>query len=202
MGQCTIEKKKNVDFHFPNGIYFLWKEYLTMKAFVLVLILLMVAGCVAEASETTSDNDEIAVLPESNTSNKTTSEPEPIAKTNNTTEVITSETEFPKEPVFDLNYTDGNGTLRVFFFHSPGCSACQDSYPIIEELEGKHPEVDFINYSLATQNGSKAYVKFAELHNLSTKKQMVPQVLVNGTIITDRFNIEEKLGPLLQNLTE
>ncbi len=179
-----------------------------MRILLLALFCLVAFGCVtADAkSEATPENTTEPIL-EENKSSETYSEPQPLNNTdeetaNDTTEAITSETVYPQEPFFDFNYTDENGTLRVFFFHSPGCSACQDSYPIIRELEEKFPDVEFINYSLATQNGSKAYVKFAQLHNLSTQKQMVPQVLVNGTIITDRFNIEEMLEPLLENLTE
>lgn len=173
-----------------------------MKSFLLTFLFLIVVGCVSEEAPAPIVEQANATVPEANTSSIVVPEPSPPIQANNTTSVMTSETIFPPEPVFDFNYTDGNGTLRVFFFHSPGCSACQDSYPILKELEGKYPEVDFSNYSLATQNGSKAYVKFAELHNLSAQKQMVPQVLVNGTIITDRFNIEEKLESLLENLTK
>lgn len=174
----------------------------------MAFICILLAGCIAETPEGTPGEGVSNASMEKDMGNITAPEPAVQApadnqtQNNSTTEVITSETVFPPEPVFDFNYTDENGTLRVFFFHSPGCSACRDSYPIISELEGKFPNVSFINYSLATPNGSKAYVKFAELHNLSTQKQMVPQVLVNGTIITDRFNIEEKLEPLLENLTK
>ena len=180
-----------------------------MKLLLLAIVCLLAFGCIATDTDNESNPETNATEPvlQENKNNETLSEPQAVndsekTGTNDTAEVITSETIYPQEPVFDFNYTDENGTLRVFFLHSPGCSACRDTYPIIEELEGKFPEVDFINYSLATQNGSKAYVKFAELHNLSTKKQMVPQALVNGTIITDRFNIEERLEPLLENLTK
>ncbi len=173
-----------------------------MKILLLAFLCLVIAGCVteetpepiveAEENDTASETDTNGIMPETM----------PPPQANDTEGKLKNETVFPKEPFFDFNYTDENGTWRVFFFHSPGCSACQDSYPIIGDLKEKYPEVSFINYSLATQNGSKAYVKFAELHNLSTQKQMVPQVLVNGTILTDRFNIEQKLGPLLENLTK
>lgn len=173
-----------------------------MKLFMAVLILAVLAGCVAEEPPA-APSAVVEPLVQNNTTAVAAPPPQEVLPPpeNNTTEVMNSETVFPPEPVFDFNYTDENGTLRVFFFHSPGCSACQDSYPIMRDYEKEFPGVIFINYSLATENGSKAYVKFAELHNLSTQKQMVPQVLVNGTIITDRFNIEEELGPLLENLT-
>jgi thiol-disulfide isomerase/thioredoxin len=175
-----------------------------MKIFLAVLVLAIMAGCVAEQPPEPTSVAVETTSAQNGTTAATAPPPQQISPPveNNTTGVMTSETVFPPEPVFDFNYTDGNGTLRVFFFHSPGCSACRDSYPIMGELEDEFPGVIFINYSLATENGSKAYVRFAELHNLSTQKQMVPQVLVNGTIITDRFNIEEELGPLLENLTK
>jgi thiol-disulfide isomerase/thioredoxin len=178
-----------------------------MKVIQLVVICILLAGCVAEEEVVKSNQtvNETIVREESipeplNISNNTRPEPVPLPQ-NDTTEVMTTDTVFPEEPVFNFNYTDRNGTPIVYFFHSPGCSACQDAYPIINDLEIEYPKVIFINYSLATQNGSKAYVQFADLHNLSMQERMVPQVMVNGTIITDRFNIQEKLGSLLENLT-
>lgn len=113
--------------------------------------------------------------------------------------VLASETVLPGPEVFEFSKTI-NGSYVVYFFHSERCSACQESYPIMNELQGKYPGIIFINYSLAKGSGSKAYAEFAELNNLSKDKRLVPQVYVNGTIITDRFNIEEKLGPLLSEL--
>lgn len=192
-----------------------------MRIIVLLLVGILMLGCVSEVE--TSKPNVSEQSNESTITNVTTSngpEAPPVNKTvvvndnqtvNNATNittnastlnVMTTDTVFPEEPIFDFNLTDEQGGWIVYFFHSPACSACQDTYPIIEELEDEYPGVTFINYSLATQNGSKAYVQFAKLYNLSTQKQMVPQVLVNGTILTDRFNIDGQLGPLLENLTE
>lgn len=172
-----------------------------MRRLLIAVMLMLLAGCVADTPEQIQNEEGPTVAADENISNLTVPEPEPQIQSNGTVDTVGEETP-PPEPAFDFNYTDGNGTLRVFFFHTPACSACQDTYPAMEELEGKFPNVEFINYSLATQEGREAYVKFAELHNLSNGEQMVPQVLVNGTILTDQFHIKDELEPLLQNLTQ
>lgn len=116
-------------------------------------------------------------------------------------DVMNTDTIFPEEPIFEFNKTAENGSMIVYFFHSPGCSACRETYQTIADLEEKYPNIVFINYSLASANGSKAYVQFAEKYNLSTSKQLVPQVLVNDTIITDRFNIEDTLEEIIKNIS-
>ncbi|MBN1170070.1 hypothetical protein JXA56_03520 [Candidatus Micrarchaeota archaeon] len=122
-----------------------------------------------------------------------------IEATRNEMQVLNSNTVFPEPEVFEFNKTI-NDSYVVYFFHSPKCSACQESYSIISELKDKYPEIIFINYSLATGSGNRAYIQFAELNNLSRDKRLVPQVYVNGSIITNRYNIGEKLGPLLSEL--
>lgn len=90
-----------------------------------------------------------------------------------------------------------NGSLIVYYFHSSGCGACKALAPEIERLEADYPDVTFIRYDLADVGGSAAYRAFAEEKNLSTDRMLVPQVLVNGTIITDRFSINDSLEGII-----
>jgi len=85
----------------------------------------------------------------------------------------------------------------VYFFYSPGCSACKAIIPEIDGLEASYPDALFLRYDLSTRNGSEAYKQFAQQHNLSSDRMYVPQVLVNGTIITDRFNINQSLEAII-----
>lgn len=119
----------------------------------------------------------------------------PIEKT---TEVMTADMEFPKKTIYEFKKIE-NGSLVVYFFHSERCIACQETYPIIESLQNKYPNVIFIKYSIRTGSGSSAYKQFADSNNLSNDMRLVPQIYVNGSIITDRFNIEKKLEKILSD---
>ncbi len=175
-----------------------------MRLYCGILLLLLLSGCVSEIQETNETINETSV-PEPSVENEEEAQTAAIEenKTNNDlhSDVMNSKTVFPEEPVFDFNKTNENGSMIVYFFHSPGCSACRETYGTIAELEDKYPNILFVNYSLANANGSLAYVQFAEKYNLSASKQLVPQVLVNDTIITDRFNIEEKLENILKEFS-
>jgi len=178
-----------------------------MRLYCGILLLLLLSGCVSEIQETNEtinetpvpelvievEEDPPAEITEENKTNSTNNDLH--------SDVMNSETVFPEEPVFDFNRTNENGSMIVYFFHSPGCSACRETYGTVSELEEKYPDIVFVSYSLANANGSLAYVQFAEKYNLSTSKQLVPQVLVNDTIITDRFNIEEKLEDILKEFS-
>ncbi len=171
-----------------------------MKEFLLLMVLLV--GCIQTGepavNKTIEDVTEpvveepVGIEPAENTSVA----PLPVKNTSN---VLTADTVFPEPEFYEFNSTI-NGSYVVYFFHTESCSACRETYPVIEELGERYPEIIFKNYSIRTGSGSRAYKQFADLYNLSPDKRLVPQVLVNGTIITDRFNIEEKLEPILSGL--
>ncbi|MBU0527551.1 thioredoxin family protein [Candidatus Micrarchaeota archaeon] len=182
-----------------------------MRLYFGIILVVLLFGCISETSETKIvENETINEAPVPDLPVEVEEEP-PVKvveenKTNTTnndlhSDVMNSDTVFPEEPFFEFNKTTENGSMIVYFFHSPGCSACRETYQTIADLEEKYPDIVFINYSLASANGSKAYVQFAEKYNLSTSKQLVPQVLVNDTIITDRFNIEDMLEEILKNIS-
>jgi thiol-disulfide isomerase/thioredoxin len=116
-------------------------------------------------------------------------------------DVMNTNTTFPEpmESEADFsNITAADGGLIVYYFHSSGCSACKILRPEIDKLETKYPEVLWLEYDLADANGSQAYRNFAAQHNLSTQQMYVPQALVNGTILTDRFNINKSLEGIIK----
>jgi thiol-disulfide isomerase/thioredoxin len=115
-----------------------------------------------------------------------------------TSGVMNTDTEFPKPPVFDFSpVKDADGKLIVYYFYSPNCVASKAIAPEIDRMEAAYSGVDFIRYDITTQNGTLAYVEFAKEYNLSTDQRLVPQVLVNRTIITDRFNINDSLEGII-----
>ncbi|MEW6723139.1 MAG: thioredoxin family protein [Candidatus Micrarchaeota archaeon] len=122
-----------------------------------------------------------------------------ISFSRDASDVVNTETEFPKIPEFDFSgVRNGEGKLIVNFFYSPYCVASQAIMPEIDRLEGAYPGAEFRRFDISTQNGTWAYLDFAEQFNLSSEKRLVPQVLVDGKIITDRFNINESLEGILQ----
>jgi thiol-disulfide isomerase/thioredoxin len=108
----------------------------------------------------------------------------------------------PSAPEFNFsNVTTPNGTLIVYYFYSSGCIACQSVQPVIEGLEAKYPDVLWLDYDINTQTGRTAYRVYAAQLNLTPTEEMVPQVLVNGTLITDRFHIYDTLEGVIENFT-
>jgi len=137
-------------------------------------------------------------------------EPEPyplpdtsnLSFTRNVSDVVNTDTEFFKRPEFDFSeITNGSGALIVYYFYTPHCSACKALAPEIERLEADHPEVEWRKYDITSQNGSYAYQDFANQTVLNQSQRMVPQALVNGTVITDRFNINRTLGGIISSFS-
>ena len=180
------------------------------SSILLALMSIIIFGCV---TNTTQHNTNLTNI--SNTSNNPIHVPD-ISQTNLTNKtnmslnitrqivgnILTTNTVVPVQPHYDFrNSTTPDGRLIVYFFYSPHCSACQAILPVINELETKFSSVQWLEYDITTQNGTLAYQEYAKEMNLSPKQEMVPQVLVNGTIITDRFHINDTLESLLENIS-
>jgi thiol-disulfide isomerase/thioredoxin len=170
---------------------------------------LLLMGCTTQPLDKT--NDSVKLTSSNNSIVQKTSVQQELNKTviqqeqNNTAvePLQNSSAEHSTLPKFNFtNVTTANGTLIVHYFHSTGCVASRALKPEIDKLEKDYPEVLFFRYNIVTQNGSIAYVTFADQYNLSRDKRYVPQVLVNGTIITDRFNINDSLGGIIANFSE
>jgi len=113
-------------------------------------------------------------------------------------DVMNTDTKLFEIPRFDFtNATTSDGRLIVNYFHSVHCSACAALRPELDRLEAAYPSVEWREFDITTQNGSWAYQQFADGRNMSSAERMVPQVLVNGTVMTDRFNINRTLPGLL-----
>ena len=180
----------------------------------LSLVLVLLFGC--------TGNQPSAKVYDNNTTQQPTQPLQPTPPVQNTTPPVTNNTQNtstappsnssqgvmntsfvpPVLPTFNFtNITDSNGRLIVYFFYSPKCEACVAIRPVITSLEGKYTNVAWQEYDITTWNGTDAYIEFANEHNLSTKQRLVPQVLVDGKIITDRFNINATLENVILNYT-
>ncbi len=169
----------------------------TIVALALAMVLLL--GCTQPGGGSnaagTTKNTTAAAAPAGNG----TITPAP---TENTTGVMMADYKFPELPEYDFsNTTTPNGTLIVYYFHSASCSACQALQPEIDRLEANYQDAVWLDYDITTQNGRYAYDDFAAQLNLSPAEEMVPQVLVNGTVITDRFHINDTLEGMIKNFT-
>ena len=184
-----------------------------MKFLVIaILSLVLLVGCTAKGTTPpTVPNESVSqkVVPSANNSSKLKEEltvkndtpgnsPRNSPPITNTTTVLMANTKFPEPPKFNFsNVTTGDGKLIIYYFYSPYCVASRAIRPEIDRLEQKYPELNWMEYDISTQNGTLAYTSFADQYNLSTDKRLVPQVLVNGTIITDRFNINDTLENII-----
>lgn len=119
---------------------------------------------------------------------------------NRSADVLNANSTFEKRPEYNFtNITTQDGKLIVHYFYLPKCPSCIAIKPEIDDLEAIYPNVVFIRYNLATVNGSWAYKDFSDQYGLNKTQMYVPQVLVNKTIITDRFNINSSLENIIKN---
>jgi thiol-disulfide isomerase/thioredoxin len=115
---------------------------------------------------------------------------------------MNTETKIAEPPHFDFtNMTAEDGKPIVRYFYSRYCSACKALRPEIDRLEAQYSGVEWREYDIVDQNGTQAYRAFADQYNLTQKQRLVPAVLVNRTIITDRFNINSSLEGILKGLS-
>lgn len=169
---------------------------------VITAVLLFVSGCLAQqnaANQTTMDKPSAAG------GSETTEQPyvntSGLYFERNVSDVMNTDTTFPEvaDIEFDFsNITTPDGRLIVHYFHSSGCSACKTLRPEIDKLEARYTEVLWLEYDLANESGGEAYRDFAAQNNLSDQQMFVPQALVNGTILTDRFNINQSLEGIIK----
>lgn len=121
-----------------------------------------------------------------------------LSYTRNVSDVINTDTEFFKRPEFDFSHiTNGSGALIVYYFYSPHCSACMALRPEMDRMEANFSDVEWREYDITSQNDTYAYQDFANFTGLNHSQRMVPQALVNGSVITDRFNINRTLGGII-----
>lgn len=174
---------------------------------VLLLVLILLFGCIQNVEKIplnkTEDNNSNIINNKSIEINNSTSSNATFDQNVSQNEIpplLTTQTEFPSLPNYSfVNKTSIDGKLIVSFFYLPGCSACKEVRPDIENFKKVYKNIQWDEYDLTTQNGTMAYLEFAQEYNLSMNERLVPQVLVNGTIITDQFNIRKKLGGILGN---
>jgi thiol-disulfide isomerase/thioredoxin len=190
-----------------------------MRFFALAVMLLLAFGCVAESAK--APNQSLNKTGNATVSSQSGTPPENLSPKANESnpadaghpvnftisreirgDILTTDTKFPVPPHFDFsNITTSDGRLIVYYFYSQYCSACNALRPEIDKLKAKSASVEWIEYDIANQNGSIAYGNFADQKNLSMKERLVPQVLVNGTVITDRFKINDTLGSVIERFS-
>lgn len=120
----------------------------------------------------------------------------------NASEVMTADDVPPPQAPYDFSaITSQGGSLIVYYFYSSGCVASRELAPEIVAIEARHPEAEFRKYDIMTAEGYRAYSDFATQHGLNDTMLYVPQVLVNGEVITNRFNINSTLEGIIKNFT-
>ena len=160
---------------------------------IALLVALLFFGCVASQEPPANVSDIQLEEKAKNTIN--TNE---LSFSRESTDVIAADMVFPEIKHYDFSEAfTGEGKLIVYYFYSTNCIASQELGPEIERMEEAYTETMFQKHNLATSDGSGAYRDFAEQYNLSYEQQLVPQVLVNGAIITDRFNINDSLENII-----
>lgn len=169
-----------------------------------VIITAAMLGCTTKGETNGAQGTAPPQNPEPQTPEQKEPEPPPLPDTSNlsftrnVSDVVNTDTEFFKRPEFDFSHvTNESGALIVYYFYSPHCSACMALRPEIERMEANHTDVEWREYDITSQNGTYAYQDFANYSGLNQSQRMVPQAFVNGSVITDRFNINRTLEGII-----
>ena len=170
-----------------------------MRAFFISLfVAMLISGCASPEAKPEADGAEPPAAQQQAQEKPVSTSNLSFSREFDTEEILVPETKFPETPTFNFsNITTADGRLIVYYFMSSGCIASRELQPEIDRLQGRYPKIEWHTYDILTQNGTWAYLAFADQYGLSPDKRMVPQVLVNGTIITDRFNINESLEGII-----
>jgi len=146
------------------------------------------------ATQNTSANTEGPVSNQTQTTNGLFSNPIIPPPAQNTTGVMMADYTPPPMPQFDFsNRTAGDGNLIIYYFYLPHCSACLTIKPDMDRLKLEFPQVIWQEYDISTQIGRWAYDNFSAQTDLNSSELYVPQVLVNGVIITTWPTINDTL---------
>lgn len=178
-----------------------------MREIVLTLAAILLFGCVSQHTTDNASTGSAIAGSQAGQQDRQWADQPPVNTSGlyferNASDVMNTNTTFPETQniTFDFsNITTPDGRLIVYYFYSSGCSACKALRPEIDRLEAGYPDVLWLEYDIAHENGSIAYKQFAAQHNLSMQQKYVPQVLVDGIIITDRFNINKSLEATIKN---
>jgi thiol-disulfide isomerase/thioredoxin len=180
-----------------------------LPAIALLLVIVLALGCAQSGQPSAAAQAAPGAGNGTLKTGNQPAEPEPpmhIKETNISREIrgdiMTTDTKFPERPHFDfINTTNASGSWIVYYFYSPRCGACVAFKPEYERIKAEFDNFEWREIDITNANGSLAYDDYVAQWNLSPKQMYTPQVLVNGTIITDRFNISATLPSLLENLT-
>ncbi len=155
------------------------KSSLAVITILPLLVLLMLAGCTSQEKGPTNQS----IINSTNNSGTITNE----KNTSNSLNATNVDYASPK-PSYKFDFTaryDENKQPIVYYFYEPGCSACKLVRNKITELETRYNgSTVWKEYDITTVDGAMAYKEFTLQYNLSVKQMYVPQILINGTIIT------------------
>ncbi|MGV8085515.1 MAG: hypothetical protein ACP5N9_04665 [Candidatus Bilamarchaeum sp.] len=160
-----------------------------MKKTVFVLVLsIILFGCTSQIQEkqTLQKPQSISTLN--------------ISFTRQAEGLLNTETKFPEKPKFEFEHNQ-NGSIIVSYFYSPTCSGHLAVASRIQSLKIEYSQYDWREYDITTQNGTLAYIAFATNYNKSKDILLVPQVLVNGNVLSDSHNISENLELVLRQIS-
>jgi len=163
------------------------------KSLVLMLALLLIAGCTSNNS--VGNPNESA---NGSTSNSTlenianASLNSPLNSTQNqTAELNDSEYDFSRV------YSD-NGKLIVYFFYSAGCNACKAIGPYVESMGKKYEnQTEWRGFNIDIKSDREIYYQFYRKMSLNQSRAGVPIMLINNTILWGRYEINDSLEQVI-----
>ena len=91
-----------------------------------------------------------------------------------------------------------DGKLIVYFFYSPNCPSCKAILSDVERI-AKHywNETDWRDFDLTVSKKKEQYFQFYKQYNLTWNRSGTPMILVNGTVLWGRYEINDSLERMI-----
>lgn len=161
------------------------------KTLVLMLALLLIAGC-------TSNNDATHTNETTNASASNST----IASTTNVTIAENSSLDGAQNQSGTFNGSDydfsrvhsDDGKLVVYFFYSANCNACKSIGPYVESIGKKYEnQTEWRGFNIDIKSDREIYFQFYRKMSLNQSRAGVPIMLINNTILWGRYEINDSL---------
>jgi len=106
---------------------------------------------------------------------------------------------YSKTAVYDFSETHTkDGKLIVYFFHSPTCNSCKAIYPEVERIAKQYwNQTEWIDFDLNVPDDKNRYFQFYRQFNVTPERSGTPTILVNGTVLWGRYEINDSLEGII-----
>lgn len=91
---------------------------------------------------------------------------------------------------------ESSGPVTVYFFYGEECPHCHEVRPVIDSLQKKYPDVEFLVLE-TWHNQTNAALAATLNQDLGVTRPGVPEVIVGNTVLFGAAEIPEKLEQVI-----